>query len=96
MNTFYGKPVNQMNFNELTLLSVDIQISSFDQVNNISPTIINQSMVIREGLMFKCMENGNGDYSRERFVHDFNGTRQIELEGVYDHHEEITNFISLN
>jgi hypothetical protein len=96
MNTFYGKSVNQMNLEELTLLSVDIQISSFDQVPNISPTIVIPSMKIREGLMYKCIEKGNGDYSRERFVHDFNGTRPMELEGVYDHHEEITNFISLN
>jgi hypothetical protein len=95
MNTFYGKSVNEMNFNELTLLSVDIQLSSFEQVNNIPTNVIEQSYNIREGLMFKCMGCG-GDYSRERFVHDFNGTRPIELEGGYDDFIEITNTLSLN
>ena len=35
MNTFYGKSVNTMTFGELTLLSVDIQLMSFDLVGNI-------------------------------------------------------------
>ena len=29
MNKFYGKNINEMTFGELTLLSVDIQITSF-------------------------------------------------------------------
>ena len=95
MNTFYGKSVNQMNFNELTLLSVDIQLMSFEQVNNIPTMVIQQSLQIREGLMYKCM-GGSGDYSRERFVHDFNNTRPTEIEGGYDEYIEITNIISLN
>lgn len=95
MNTFYGKSVNEMNFNELTLLSVDIQLSSFEQVTNIPTNVIEQSYLIREGLMYKCM-GGNGDYSRERFVHDFNGTRPMEIEGGYSDFIEITNLLSLN
>jgi hypothetical protein len=95
MNTFYGKSVNEMNFNELTLLSVDIQLSSFEQVTNIPTNVIEQSYLIREGLMNKCM-GGNGDYSRERFVHDFNGTQLMEIEGGYSDFIEITNRLSLN
>jgi hypothetical protein len=95
MNTFYGKSVNEMNFSELTLLSVDIQLMSFEQVDNIPTRVKQQSYLIREGLHQKCIGNG-GDYSRERFVNDFNGTSFMELEGVYDQHEEITHYISLN
>ena len=95
MNTFYGKSVNQMNTDELTLLSVDIQLMSFEKMGTIPNGIMEQSYQIREGLMYKCIGNG-GIYTRERFVHDFNGTRQMELEGTYDHHEEITHYISLN
>lgn len=95
MNTFYGKSVNKMNFNELTLLSVDIDLMSFEKLNNIPTNVMEQSLIIREGLMYKCI-GGGGDYSRERFVHDFNGTTPMELEGVYDQHEEITHYISLN
>jgi PHP family Zn ribbon phosphoesterase len=95
MNTFYGKQVNQMNFNELTLLSVDIQLMSFEKVNNIPNMVLEQSLVIREGLMYKCI-GGGGDYSRERFVNDFNETQPMELEGGYDDYIEVTNFISLN
>lgn len=95
MNTFYGKSVSQMNFNELTLLSVDIQLSSFEQVNNIPNHVIEQSYSIREGLMFKCLNEG-GVYTRERFVNDFNGTRQPQLEGVYDEFIEVNNRLFLN
>lgn len=95
MNTFYGKSVNEMNFNELTLLSVDIQLTSFDQVNNIPTMVIEQSLIIREGLMNKCI-GGSGDYSRERFVHDFNNTQPMEIEGGYSDFIEITNTLSLN
>jgi hypothetical protein len=95
MNTFYGKSVNEMNFNELTLLSVDIQLSSFEQVRNIPTHVVEQSYLIREGLMFKCMNDG-GVYTRERFVSDFNGTRQNEIEGGYSDFIEITNTYLLN
>ena len=95
MNTFYGKSVNQMNFNELTLLSVDIQLMSFEQVNNIPTNVIEQSYLIREGLMYKCIGCG-GDYSRERFVNDFNETQPMEIEGGYSDFIEVTNYLSLN
>jgi hypothetical protein len=95
MNTFYGKSVNQMNFNELTLLSVDIQLMSFGMVNNIPNNVMEQSLLIREGLMYKCMGNG-GNYSREQFVNDFNNTRSNEIEGGYSDFIEVTNFLSLN
>jgi hypothetical protein len=95
MNTFYGKSVNQMNFNELTLLSVDIQLSSFEQVRNIPTHVVEQSYLIREGLMFKCMNDG-GIYTREQFVNDFNGTRQTQLEGVYDEFTEVNTQLFLN
>ena len=45
--------------------------------------ITNQSLQIREGLMFKCMNDG-GDYSRGRFVNEFNGTTPTGIEGTYD------------
>jgi hypothetical protein len=51
--------------------------------------------LIREGLMFKCMNDG-GVYTRERFVSDFNGTRQTQLEGVYDEFVEVNNTYLLN
>jgi hypothetical protein len=95
MNTFYGKSVNQMNFNELTLLSVDIQLSSFEQVRNIPTHVVEQSYLIREGLMFKCVNDG-GIYTREQFVNDFNGTRQTQLEGVYDEFTEVNTQLFLN
>ena len=95
MNTFYGKSVNEMNFNELTLLSVDIQLMSFEQVNNIPDQVTRQSYLIREGLHQKCIDCG-GDYSRERFVNDFNGTTPMEIEGGYSDFIEITNTLSLN
>jgi hypothetical protein len=95
MNTFYGKSVNQMNFNELTLLSVDIQLMSFEQVNNIPNMVLEQSLLIREGLMYKCFGCG-GDYSREKFVNDFNNIQPNEIEGGYSDFVEVTNFLSLN
>jgi hypothetical protein len=95
MNTFYGKSVNEMNFNELTLLSVYIQLSSFEQVRNIPTHVVEQSYLIREGLMFKCMNDG-GVYTREQFVNDFNGTRQTQLEGVYDEFTEVNTQLFLN
>lgn len=95
MNTFYGKSVNTMTFGELTLLSVDIQLMSFDMVGNIPTNVIEQSLLIREGLMMKCINDG-GNYSRERFQHDFNGTQPTMIEGSYDEFIEITNYLSLN
>jgi hypothetical protein len=93
MNTFYGKSVNTMTFGELTLLSVDIQLMSFDKVGNIPTNVIEQSLLIREGLMFKCMNDG-GDYSRDRFINDFNGTQPMEIEGGYSDFIEITNYLN--
>ena len=81
MNTFYGKSVNTMSFGELTLLSVDIQLMSFEMVGNIPTNVIEQSLIIREGLMMKCINDG-GNYSRERFQHDFNGT-QPEIKDTF-------------
>ncbi len=83
MNKFYGKNINEMTFGELTLLSVDIQLTSFERSGITNETLINQSLQIREGLMYKCMNDG-GDYSRQRFVNEFNGTNPMELEGTYD------------
>jgi hypothetical protein len=96
MNSFYGKPVNQMNFNELTLLSIDIQLSSFEKMNMTDQRLLSQSLSIREGFMNKCIEDFDNDYSRERFLHDFNGTRPMEIDGQYDDYIEVTNMISLN
>lgn len=83
MNKFYGKNINEMTFGELTLLSVDIQLTSFERSGINNETLIRQSLQIREGLMYKCMNDG-GDYSRERFVNEFNGTTPTLLEGEYD------------
>jgi hypothetical protein len=96
MNSFYGKPVNQMNFNELTLLSIDIQLSSFEKMNMTDQRLLSQSLSIREGFMNKCIEDFENDYSRERFVNDFNGTRPMEIDGEYVEYVEVTNLISLN
>ena len=95
MNTFYGKSVNQMNYNELTLLSVDIQLSSFEMVRNIPTKLIEQSYMIREGLMYECMGN-DGNYSREQFINDFNGTSSMKIEGGYSDFIEINNRLCLN
>ncbi|MDI3349715.1 hypothetical protein DCBHLPFO_00765 [Mycoplasmopsis arginini] len=96
MNTFYGKQLNTLTFNELTLLSIDIQLSAFDKMNMTDQRVLSQSESIREGFMTKCLEEGYGDYSRERFLHDYNGTRPTEIEGGYDEYIEVTNFLSLN
>ena len=64
MNKFYGKELKDMTFGEMTLLSVDIQILSFEK-SNIPQKHINDSLVIREGLLSKCINDG-GDYDRER------------------------------
>ena len=96
MNTFYGIPMNTMTFNELTLLSIDIQLSSFERMNMTDRRVLSQSESIREGFMNKCIEESGRDYSRERFLHDYNGTRPMELDGQYDDYIEVTNHISLN
>jgi hypothetical protein len=83
MNKFYGKNINEMTFGELTLLSVDIQLTSFERSGITNETLINQSLQIRESLMFKCLNDG-GDYSRQRFVNEFNGTTPTGLEGGFD------------
>jgi hypothetical protein len=83
MNKFYGKNINEMTFGELTLLSVDIQLTSFERSGITNENLINQSLQIREGLMYKCMNDG-GDYSRGRFVNEFNGTTPTGIEGTYD------------
>ena len=88
MNKFYGKNLNEMTFGELTLLSVDIQLTSFERSGVTNETLIRQSLQIREGLMFKCMNDG-GDYSRERFVNEFNGTNPMVLESGFDEFEEV-------
>ena len=43
MNTFYGKSVNTMTFGELTLLSVDIQLMSFEKGGITNERLITQS-----------------------------------------------------
>jgi hypothetical protein len=88
MNQFYGKNINEMSSGELTLLSVDIQLMSFERSGITNPTLIQQSLQIREGLMNKCINEG-GDYSRERFVSEFNGTNPMVLEGGFDECEVI-------
>ena len=83
MNKFYGKNINEMTFGELTLLSVDIQLTSFERQGITNETLITQSLLIRESLFNKCMNDG-GDYSRGRFVNEFNGTTPIGIDGEYD------------
>ena len=95
MNTFYGKSVNTMTFGELTLLSVDIQLMSFEKVGITNERLITQSYQIRETLVRKCINDG-GDYSRGRFVSEFNGDTLMEIEGTFDDYIEVTNFLSLN
>ena len=93
MNRFYGKLVSEMNFNELTLLSVDLQLSSFDLVNNIPNHVIQQSQIIRESLMLKCLD-GDGDYSRVRFESDFRGENPNMFEGVFDEFVEVEQLLN--
>jgi hypothetical protein len=89
MNTFYGKSVNTMSFGELTLLSVDIQLMSFEKGGITNERLITQSYSIRETLVDKCFNDG-GDYSRGRFVNDFNGTQPMGIEGGFDECEIVT------
>jgi hypothetical protein len=97
MNKFYGKSLNEMTFGELTLLSVDIQLTSFEKSNITNENLLRQSFVIREGLVSKCINDG-GDYSRGRFVSEFNGDNLMEIEGGFDEYVEVSNinYISLN
>jgi hypothetical protein len=96
MKTFYGVPLKEMNFDELTLLSVDIQLTSFEKIGGIPNGLITSSYQIREGLMYKCMESGEGDYSRERFVNDFNDKKVVEINGEYTEYVEVQNHLCLN
>ena len=95
MNKFYGKSVNTMTFGELTLLSVDIQLMSFEKVGITNERLITQSYQIRETLVRKCINDG-GDYSRSRFVSEFNGDTLMEIDGGFDEFIEVTNFLHLN
>lgn len=83
MNKFYGKNLNEMTFGELTLLSVDIQLMSFEKVGITNDRVIRESYEIRQSLFLKCMNDG-GDYSRLRFVSEFNGNTPNELDCQYD------------
>ena len=85
MNKFYGKELGQMTFGEMTLLSVDIQILSFEK-SSLPQKLINDSLVIREGLLSKCINDG-GDYDRERFRREFNGENQLELVGTFTEYD---------
>lgn len=97
MNTFYGKELNTMTFGEMTLLSVDIQILSFEKSMVTKGYLIEQSMLIREGLVQSCIVNGNGgDYNRERFIREFNGEGTRELNGVYTDYEVMDTIKYLN
>lgn len=96
MKTFYGVPLKEMNFDELTLLSVDIQLTSFEKIGGLPNGLVTSSYQIREGLMYKCMENGNGNYTRERFVQDFNNRTIVEINGEYTEYEEVQNHLCLN
>ena len=88
MNKFYGKELKDMTFGEMTLLSVDIQILSFEK-SSLPRKLIDDSLVIREGLLSKCMNDG-GDYDRERFRREFNGENQLELVGTFTEYEVVT------
>jgi hypothetical protein len=78
MKKFYGKSLTELTFGELTLLSVDIQILSFEKFNIPIESLIDESMKIREVLVGKCMLDG-GDYSRDRFLRDFEGKEVVGL-----------------
>lgn len=88
MNKFYGKELKDFTFGEMTLLSIDIQILSYEK-SNLGTKIINESLVIREGFLTKCMNDG-GDYDRERFRREFNGESNLELGGVFTEYEIVT------
>lgn len=97
MNTFYGKELNTMTFGEMTLLSVDIQILSFEKSMVTKGNLIEQSMLIREGLVQSCMVNGGGgDYNRERFIREFNGEGTKELNGIFTDYEVLETIKYLN
>lgn len=96
MNYFYGKPINTLTTNELTLLSLDIDINNGRKNGMITNQILSELNKVRLRLAIKCMDDG-GDYSTIRFQEDFNGEGVNELQDGFVECEVLPNLpISLN
>jgi hypothetical protein len=76
MNTFYGKPLNQLTQGELTLLSLDIDISNIIKSQN--RTILPSVLRLRGDVLSKCFDNG-GDYCLDTFLEENGLVMNMEL-----------------
>jgi hypothetical protein len=83
MNTFYGKPLNELQHSELVLLSLDIDIMNGKKNNFVPNEVMKMMYNFRLGLVLKCFQCG-GDYSIIRFEREFNGGITEELEEGFE------------
>jgi hypothetical protein len=76
MNTFYGKPLNELTQGELTLLSLDIDISNIIKSQN--RTILPSVLRLRGDVLSKCFDNG-GNYCLDTFLEENGLVMNMEL-----------------
>ena len=76
MNTFYGKPLNELTQGELTLLSLDIDISNIIKTQN--RTLLPSVLRLRGEVMGKCFEDG-GNYCLDTFLEENGLVMSLEL-----------------
>lgn len=76
MNTFYGKPLNELTQGELTLLSLDIDISNIIKTQN--RTLLPSVLRLRGDVMSNCFEDG-GDYCLDTFLEENGLVMNMEL-----------------
>ena len=67
MNTFYGKPFNELTQGELTLLSLDIDITNIIKTQN--RTLLPSVLRLRGEVLSKCFEDG-GNYCMDTFLEE--------------------------
>lgn len=77
MNTFYGKPFNELTQGELTLLSLDIDISNIIKTQK-NRTLLPSVLRLRGDVMSNCFEDG-GDYSLDTFLEENGLVMNMEL-----------------
>ena len=65
-NTFYGKKLNELNSDELQLLSIDMQITGLRKRGRYTLPQLAMADKFRVKAVNKCMNMG-GDYSRSTF-----------------------------
>lgn len=71
VNTFYGKPINQLSANELRLLCMDLQLTALMKGGEEKLPEIGMVTKGRTILVNKVMKEG-GEYSRSQFVEENN------------------------